>query len=741
MPATLFAGGLYRGITRFRSASILSATLGLTLVAGGFAPCTLAAATVTPAVLTLSPVDATVASSGTIAYSGTVSSSVKQRITWYVDGITMGNTSVGTLALNGSHLKVLYKAPAAAGKHVVKMLATDRAGNRVSRSNYVTVQAVVAAPAPVPGVLSLNPAAATVAAGSSLAYTATVNSSMSQPITWFVDGVEMGNATLGTLVLNGSTLKVNYAAPAASGTHIVKAVGTDAGGNQVTGSSSVTVTASSPTPPPPTAGTVDPGPLAAFPGCEGMGGGATGGRGGAVYTVNTLEDTVHANVPAQNGPKGAVCSLRDAMTKTGPRTIVFSVGGTITLHSTMWPVPPGLTIAGQTAPGGGIQVRGDGTFGTGGALLWYSGNTIIRYLRIRPGNAPLNASQQGLTGLATNDDRSADVVLDHNSFEWDGNKAASYWSAQGVFRSTFSWNLVAECMAPHSTGLLVGGDTMGQANMDEASWDGHHNVLATIDHRLPQTWLKYGRWINNYVSGYGYAMLIRGGTQFDIIGNVWDGINTGLPANAAKNEVRWADTSAHNENQIVSSGTAQIYMSNNFGPKNPLGSYDNFSTMLRLASNENGQLNDAQVDTKYKASSPVIPSALNAWPITITPLTRKEDLKALLAPKVGANRRLAPDGSWVDNRDLADERIINYFLNPASSPTSLVTTAGPYPSLAAGTSPVDTDGDGMPDVWEDAHGLDKNDASDRNVKRPNARGYTNLELYLSGLYPNGTPLP
>ncbi|NTV75939.1 MAG: hypothetical protein HGA66_17260, partial [Holophaga sp.] len=498
--------------------------------------------------------------------------------------------------------------------------------------------------------------------------------------------------------------------------------------------------APAPAPPPATA-TVDPGPLAAFPGCEGMGGGATGGRGGVVYTVNTLEDTVHSNVPAQNGPRGAVCSLRDAMTRSGPRTIVFSVAGTITLRSPMWPVPPGLTIAGQTAPGGGIQVRGDGSFGNGGALLWYGGNTIIRYLRIRPGNAPVNGSMQGLTGLATSDDRSADVVLDHNSFEWDGNKAAAFWSAQGVFRSTFSWNLVAECMAPHSTGLLVGGESMGQANLDEASWDGHHNVLTTIDHRLPQTWVKYGRWINNYVSGYGYAMLIRGGTQFDIIGNVWDGISTGIPANAGKNEVRWADTTAHNENQIVSSGTARIHMSNNFGPKNPLGSYDNFSTMLRLASSENGQLNDAQVDTKYKAASPVIPSALNAWPITVTPLTRKEDLKALLAPKVGASRRLATDGSWVDNRDPVDARIINYFMNPASSPTSLVTTAGPYPSLAAGTTPVDTDGDGMSDGWEDAHGLDKNDASDRNVKRTNARGYTNLDLYLSGLYPNGTPLP
>ncbi|WP_306601632.1 hypothetical protein [Geothrix sp. 21YS21S-2] len=717
MHATFLAGGLYRGITRLRSASILSAALSLTLVAGGLVSCTSTPAAQKTASLTLSPADATVTAGGTLDFTATADG-MGQAITWFVDGVEMGNATLGTLELKGSALKVTYAAPAAAGTHTVKVVGVDALGNPVTRSNKVTVTGSATTPPPTTPPPTTPPP--------------TTPPPTTPPPT--TPPPTTPPPTTPPPTTPPPTTPPPTTPPPTTPPPTTPPPTTPP-------PTTPPPTTPTPTDPPPTGSTVDPGPLAAFPGCEGMGGGATGGRGGAVYTVNTLEDTVHANVPAQNGPKGAVCSLRDAMTKTGPRTIVFSVGGTITLHSTMWPVPPGLTIAGQTAPGGGIQVRGDGTFGTGGALLWYSGNTIIRYLRIRPGNAPANASQQGLTGLATNDDRSADVVLDHNSFEWDGNKAAAFWSAQGVFRSTFSWNLVAECMAPHSTGLLVGGDTMGQANMNEASWDGHHNVLATIDHRLPQTWLKYGRWINNYVSGYGYAMLIRGGTQFDIIGNVWDGINTGLPANAAKNEVRWADTPAHNENQIVSSGTAQIYMSNNFGPKNPLGSYDNFSTMLRLASNENGQLNDAQVDTKYKASSPVIPSALNAWPITITPLTRKEDLKALLAPKVGANRRLAPDGSWVDNRDPVDSRIINYFLNPASSPTSLVTTAGPYPSLAAGTPPVDTDGDGMPDVWEDAHGLDKNDASDRNVKRPNARGYTNLELYLSGLYPNGTPLP
>jgi hypothetical protein len=80
-------------------------------------------------------------------------------------------------------------------------------------------------------------------------------------------------------------------------------------------------------------------------------------------------------------------------------------------------------------------------------------------------------------------------------------------------------------------------------------------------------------------------------------------------------------------------------------------------------------------------------------------------------------------------------------MDPSTSPTGLVTAPGTYPTLAAGTPCADADGDGMPDGWEDAHGLDKNDATDRNTERAAAAGYTNLELYLSGMFPNGTPLP
>lgn len=209
-----------------------------------------------------------------------------------------------------------------------------------------------------------------------------------------------------------------------------------------------------------------------------------------------------------------------------------------------------------------------------------------------------------------------------------------------------------------------------------------------------------------------------------------------------RHEVRWADTYENNSNQIVPSGTAQIYMQNNFGPHNPQGTLDNFTTMLRRSSGENGELVDSlEVESEFKATAPTIPAALNTWPITISTLASIDDLKTLLTPTVGAYRRLGCDGSWVANRDPVDTRIIGYIMAPATSPTDYVSSAGPYPNLSAGTTCADTDGDGMPDLWEDAHDLNQNDPADRNTIRPNARGYTNLELYLSGLLPNGTPLP
>jgi len=550
-------------------------------------------------------------------------------------------------------------------------------------------------------------------------FTATVSGtgSYSSAVTW---SAQRGRITSAGL----------YTAPSTGSSDVVTA--TSVQDTTKTATATITLTIPSSSPPSSSIST------AAFPGAQGFGAGASGGRGGVVYTVNTLADTTNSPSPG-NGAHGATCSFRDAMTASGPRTIVFSVGGTIVLHDQIYPVPDNVTIAGQTAPGGGIQIVGDGTFGDGGCCFYLGSNSIVRFLRIRPGVTPINSFAQGLSGISFSMPAGNDnCILDHISFTWDGNKAVSWWCDAGMSRQTISWCLDAESLSSHCTGLLAGQSNM--SNLDSSSWDGHHNVLATIDHRLPYTACKYGAWINNYVFGYSYAALVRGGTQFDFIGNVWDGMTSNIKSNGEA-EVRWADTSADNESQPVPSGTAQIYMANNFGPDNPTGSLDNFSTMLRTASTENSQLNNNVISSTYKATSSAVPSGMKLHPISITTLSTPADLRNLLLPTVGCYASLTESGAMVPNRDSLDAHIVGYINNPSTSPSSFIASPGTLPTLATGTYPTCSMNDGIPDSWKTAHGLSTTDASVYNTIRPNANGYTNLELYLSGLYPNGTPLP
>ncbi|MCL1941929.1 MAG: pectate lyase, partial [Candidatus Azobacteroides sp.] len=122
----------------------------------------------------------------------------------------------------------------------------------------------------------------------------------------------------------------------------------------------------------------------AFPGAEGHGRYTTGGRGGSVVRVTTLED----NASGQSVVNG---SLRWALQQASPKTIVFDVSGTIHLKQTLKTARDNITIAGQTAPGNGICIAGyDFTIN--------SNNVIIRFVRFRPGDES-GGEPDGLGGM------------------------------------------------------------------------------------------------------------------------------------------------------------------------------------------------------------------------------------------------------------------------------------------------------------------------------------------------------
>jgi hypothetical protein len=164
-----------------------------------------------PITVAVNPTKATVAAGGTAAVTATVSGSTNTAVTWTVDGVSNGNATVGTITGTGS--SATYTAPSAGGTHTV--LAISAASATASASLTVTVTAPVVT-------VALNPSGtSTLVASKTLPITATVTGSTNTAVTWTVDGITGGNATVGTLT--GSGAAMTYTAPSAAGSHTVTA--------------------------------------------------------------------------------------------------------------------------------------------------------------------------------------------------------------------------------------------------------------------------------------------------------------------------------------------------------------------------------------------------------------------------------------------------------------------------------------------------------------------------------------
>ena len=195
--------------------------------------------------------------------------------------------------------------------------------------------------------------------------------------------------------------------------------------------------------------------LPSFPGAEGFGRYTTGGRGGTVYHVTTLED---------GDFKG---TLRHAVNQRGPRTIVFDVAGNIFLNAPLRIKQDDITIAGQTAPGQGICIaRHPVTIG--------ANNVIIRYLRFRVSNE-VEGEPDGLGGM----DRK-NIIVDHCSISWSVDECCSVY---GNENSTVQWCIISESLrtAGHSKGAHGFGGNWGG---NHASY--HHNLMAHHMSRVPR---------------------------------------------------------------------------------------------------------------------------------------------------------------------------------------------------------------------------------------------------------------
>ncbi|MBN1766006.1 MAG: hypothetical protein JW860_12160 [Sedimentisphaerales bacterium] len=441
-----------------------------------------------------------------------------------------------------------------------------------------------------------------------------------------------------------------------------------------------------------------------FPGAEGWGRFAIGGRGGQVIHVTNLNDS---------GPG----SLRAAVEAEGPRTIVFDVSGLITLTDRLILGNSYCTVAGQTAPGKGICIR-NYDFGTLGGS-----DFIIRYMRVRVGKEIGTDKTLGGMGMGSTDNS----IIDHCSISWAQDEEFSSRSAGNI---TLQRTLISEALHVAGHNNYPPGKSHGYAASiggEVASF--HHNLLAHCEGR---NWSLAG---GLDPSGHHTGSLdIRNNVVYNWGGRTTDGgaefvnfvRNYYKPGPASGKEL----DELNPELDAVPSFGPQLYyvegnvMEGDHGPEGPVGPFVGV---------------DPSPDQPYTEFTRTTPF----FEHYITTQSAVDAYNDVLAD-VGCNRPM------LDDHDI---RIINETSNGAFTYRGYITNrpglidnqadAGgweTYPEIHRGAN-FDTDGDGLPNWWEAAHHLNCNspsgDFSDANGDI-NGNGYTNIEEYLNFLAAGGT---
>jgi hypothetical protein len=401
--------------------------------------------------------------------------------------------------------------------------------------------------------------------------------------------------------------------------------------------------------------------LPAFPGAEGYGSQTPGGRGGKVLIVANLNDSGRG-------------SLRAALEAEGPRIVAFRVSGIIDLKTPIRITQPFVTVAGQSAPGGGITLRGHG-------IAVNTHDVVIRHLRARPGDL----SGDEVDGIAIGG-ASRNVVIDHCSVSWSVDENLSPSGA--ISDVTVQWSIIAEGLnrsvhakGAHGYGSLVrasGGLTL------------HHNLWAHNPSRNPRLGCNYGR---------------PPFPRFDVRNNVI--YNAGGPNVAG-------DTFEAN------------YLANYHkpGPDSPPG-HPVFSPTEKAALTFHFAGNHP-TDLRWSTRPGIttVDQPFDAPPVRTT------------SAAIAYQEVLAHAGATAPRRDPVDERIIREVREGSGAHIDSQFEVGGWPAVESGRPPRDTDRDGMPDDWELSRGLNPRDPADAALKAPS--GYTWIEEYLNELAAAGT---
>ena len=494
--------------------------------------------------------------------------------------------------------------------------------------------------------------------------------------------------------------------------------------------------------------------IPAFPGAEGHGRYITGGRGGEIRHVTNLNDS-------------GAGSLREALKGNDAKTIVFDVSGYIDLKSQL-DITSNTTIAGQTAPYPGITLR---------YFTIYFGkcdNVIVRFLRFRRSQVKdVNDGADATWGRKRNQ-----IMLDHCSFSWSIDEVASFYDNNNF---TMQWCTVSESLTNpgHSKGAHGYGGIWGGKL---ASF--HHNLIAHVTNRAPRfngaryQWDGYKtnmyydqyQWENyvqaenvdlrncvmyNYQSGsacYGGP----GGGYINIVNNYYKA----GPSNSSNKTVTKVTVGASGNStpEELTGMTSRYFINGNYVTAAGSGKEANYDwkgvdydggTILvdgeryskdpnhMYGSNVTYAERDGVDYVKIKLDEPC-PAG------DVTTHTAENTYEKVLA--YGGASLYRDD---VDSRNMEEVRTGTAvytgpvtkkpgqldFINDPEGEQSEAYPSFPKLSSENRAADFDTDGDGMPDEWESANGLNPNDAADGNAYTLDTEKgwYTNVEVYMNSI--------
>ncbi len=484
----------------------------------------------------------------------------------------------------------------------------------------------------------------------------------------------------------------------------------------------------------------------AFPGAEGFGRYTTGGRGGKVYHVTNLNDS-------------GTGSLRWALSQSGTKTIVFDVSGYIDLKSQL-NVSSNTTIAGQTAPGDGITLR---------YYTLYFGkcdNVIVRFIRSRRSQVKdVNDGADATWGR-----NRKNIILDHCSFSWSIDEVASFYDNRDF---TMQWCNVTEGLANpgHSKGEHSYGGIWGGKN---ASF--HHNFIAHVQNRAPRfcgaryNWTGYDTekyenaiqaervdFRNCVIYNWGAGNGCYGGTgggHINMINNYYKA-GPGTKNKTTVTQVSVA-TSGNASGSIYMGYCCRYYIKGNYvkAASSP-ANYDwkgvLYDSGLSIIGSER-YIPDA--DHLYGANETYVK---NTAGVDCIRLKMDEPFDAGLVTTHDAQtafNKVVNYGGCSLKRDAVDQRYADESKTGTVTYTgSIVQKAGildiindpegeqdentaSFPVLKEEkrAADFDSDGDGIPDAWEIANGLNPNSAADGNAYTLDSeKWFTNLEVYLNSL--------